>query len=81
MIQHFQRKEQNLIEEVASLNRELDSFRAESRRQIEDMREKGSSKERATQSRITDLEAQLSRATSQCTQQRKAKEEVSVHIT
>lgn len=76
MIQHFQRKEQNLIEEVASLNRELDSFRAESRRQIEDMREKGSSKERATQSRITDLEAQLSRATSQCTQQRKAKEEV-----
>lgn len=41
-------------------------------------RERAASKERITQSKVIDLEAQLSRTTSELNQLRRAKEEVSI---
>ena len=76
MIQQLQRKEQQNLEELASLNRQLDTVRSDSRKHGEELRERAVTKERSNLAHIADLESQLSRATSQCNQLRKSKQEV-----
>ena len=64
------------MEELASLNRQLDTMRSDSRKHIEELRERSLTKERSHLAQIADLESQLHRATSQSNQLRKSKEEV-----
>lgn len=76
MIQQLQRKEQQHLEELASLNRQLDTMRSDSRKHTDELRERSVTKERSHLAHIVDLESQLNRATSQSNQLRKSKEEV-----
>lgn len=80
LIQQFQFKEEQYIEEIASLNRQLDSSRSDSRRQIEDMKNRNESKERSQLARIADLEAQVGRVNAQLSQMQKTKDEVNLQI-
>lgn len=48
--------------------------------QMSETRERATTKERATQSKIEDLETQLSRTTSEINQLRRSKEEVNASI-
>ena len=76
MVHQLQCKEQTLLEDVAGLNRQLDTSMADSRRQNEELRERSAAKERAHLSRVTDLESQLTRCNSQTGHLKKNKEEV-----
>ncbi|XP_003386665.2 PREDICTED: outer dense fiber protein 2-like [Amphimedon queenslandica] len=76
LIQQLQFKEEQYIEEIASLNRQLDSSRSDARRQIEDMKNRNESKERSQLARIADLEAQVGRVNAQLSQMQKTKDEV-----
>ena len=76
LIQQLQFKEEQYIEEIASLNRQLDNSRSDTRRQIEDLKDRNESKERSSLVRVADLEAQLGRVNAQLTQVQKTKDEV-----
>lgn len=76
IIRQLQLREEKHIEEVASLNRQLDTTRVDTRKQLEEYKEKSSSKDRSQQARLADLEAQQGRLSSQNSQLRKSKEEV-----
>lgn len=76
LVRQLQFKEENYIEEVSSLNRQLESLRADSRKDMEEMREKASFKERSQMARQVDLETQLKRVNAQLNQVKKSKEEV-----
>ena len=76
MLHQLQGKEQRLIEDVASLNRQLDSTRADLRKQNEKLQERIAAKERTHLSRVADLESQIARFNSQVSHLKKGKEEV-----
>ena len=59
------------------MTRQLEQAIADSRRQEDEAREKAVARERTSQARILDLEAQLSRVKSEQVQIRRQKEDVS----
>lgn len=70
-----QQRFEDLRAENIRLNQQLESSVLEARRQVDSQKEKALVKERAAQARITDLEAQLSRATATATQLKRSKDE------
>ena len=80
IIRQLQLREEKHIEEVASLNRQLDTTRVDARKQLEEYKEKSSSKDRSQLARLADLEAQQGRLSAQNSQLRKSKEEVSLQL-
>ncbi|TMS08010.1 outer dense fiber protein 2 isoform X1 [Larimichthys crocea] len=62
--------------ECSLLSRKLEEALDDARQQMSETRERAATKERSTQSKILDLEAQLSRTTSEINQLRRSKEEV-----
>ena len=79
IIQQLQFKEENYLEEIGTLKHQLDSLKTESRKEMDDLREKTASKERNQTARQTDLETQLKRVNTQLNQMKKSKEEVYIH--
>ena len=65
--------------EIASLSRQLEAAVTEARRVSEQARDKSSAKDRAMQTRILDLESQLSQAMAEIARVKREKEEVSYH--
>lgn len=70
-----QQRHEDLRAENIRLNQQLESSVLDARRQVDSQKEKALVKERAAQARITDLEAQLSRATASAAQLKKSKDE------
>ncbi|KAG8010983.1 Outer dense fiber protein 2, partial [Nibea albiflora] len=62
--------------ECSLLGRKLEEALDDARQQMSETRERAATKERSTQSKILDLETQLSRTTSEINQLRRSKEEV-----
>nr|XP_046231525.1 outer dense fiber protein 2 [Scatophagus argus] len=62
--------------ECSLLSRKLEEALDDARQQLSETRERAATKERSTQSKILDLETQLSRTTSEINQLRRSKEEV-----
>ena len=79
IIQQLQFKEENYLEEIGTLKHQLDSLKTESRKEMDDLREKTASKERNQTARQTDLETQLKRVNTQLNQMKKSKEEVYIY--
>jgi outer dense fiber protein 2 len=61
--------------DLSSTKRAMDTSRDESRRQLEQVKDRAASKERANLARIADLESQLSRANLSLSQMKRSKEE------
>jgi len=70
-----QQRQEDLRAENIRLSQQLESSVLEARRQVDSQKEKALVKERAAQARITDLEAQLSRATASAVQLKRSKDE------
>lgn len=70
-----QQRHEDLRAENIRLGQQLESSVVDARRQVDSQKEKALVKERAAQARITDLEAQLSRATASAAQMKKSKDE------
>lgn len=70
-----QQRHEDLRAENIRLNQQLESSVLDTRRQVDSQKEKALVKERAAQARITDLEAQLGRATASAAQLKKSKDE------
>lgn len=64
---------------MASLQRQLDGAVADSRKSGEMERDSAAARERVAQSRIVELETQITRLKTDILQLRKSKEDVSVH--
>ena len=76
-IQRLQGRTEEFIREKTTLSSQLDSLRADLHHQTEELRERAATRERTDQSRIAELQAQLSRSTVTASQLRRSKEEVS----
>ncbi|XP_028273483.1 outer dense fiber protein 2 isoform X2 [Parambassis ranga] len=63
--------------ECSLLSRKLEDALDDARQQMSETRERAATKERSTQSKIVELETQLSRTTSEISQLRRSKEELS----
>lgn len=70
-----QQRHEDLRAENIRLGQQLESSVVDARRQVDSQKEKALVKERAAQARITDLEAQLSRATASAAHMKKSKDE------
>jgi outer dense fiber protein 2 len=75
LVKQLQLKEENYIEEIGSLNRQLDGIKCDSKRQMESLREKCDLKEKSHMSRQMDMETQLKRVNGQLDQMKKSKDE------
>ncbi|KAF5903697.1 outer dense fiber protein 2 isoform X1, partial [Clarias magur] len=75
-ILHNQVRLEEKSRECNTLNRQLEEALEDARRQVSNTRERAASKERASQSKVIELETQLSRTTSELNQLRRAKDEV-----
>lgn len=76
-IQRLQARTEEFIREKAALSSQLDSLRADSRHQTEELRARATAREKMEHARISELQAQLSRSTATASQLRRSKEEVS----
>ncbi|XP_041049408.1 outer dense fiber protein 2 isoform X3 [Carcharodon carcharias] len=74
-IHHNQQRLEDKSRECTSLARQLDAATDDARRQVDQTRERALSKERTTQSKIMDLETQMSRTKTELTQLRRSKED------
>lgn len=79
IIQQLQIKEEQYIEEMASLNRQLDTAKSDARKRLEEVKERSDSKERSQLAKMADIEAQLGRVNGQLAQTKRAKEEVYIY--
>ena len=71
----MQSRLEDVTNENINLSRQFESCRVESRRQVEQMREKLSYKDRATESNIADLDAQVAQLGATNSQLRRNKDD------
>jgi outer dense fiber protein 2 len=74
-LQRAMNRIEDLGHENASLKRQVDTALDETKRQRDDVKERAAMKERTSQARITDLEAQLARLSQSSSQLKRDKEE------
>ena len=71
----MQTRLEDVTNENINLSRQMETGRGDSRRQVEHMREKLSSRERAIQSNVADLEAQVAQLSATNSQLKRNKED------